>query len=89
METKELKPNQSGTFSNRVNFGNEDGILFVVEFNTQDMEERQRIVRLIAAQNDLLEALQVAVKAYKDKGWNNKYPPLKQAEKAISKALTK
>lgn len=51
-----IKPNQSGTFSNRTNFGTDEKDLFVVEFNHKtELTERAEIVGLIRALPDLLE----------------------------------
>lgn len=84
------KPNQSGTFSNRTSIHNSenDEKLFVLEFyDALDEKDRADIVRKVCALDEVIEALQDAVKAYKLKGWASNYPPLIKAQQAINKAL--
>ena len=53
------RPNQSGTFSNRVNVHDKaDRKLFVIEFYTDDIKERQKIMSIVENAPELLEALQ-------------------------------
>jgi len=64
-----VKPNQSGTFSNRTNFGTDDSELFVVEFNPDTtLSERAQIVGLIRALPELLDACKTVVDGYETDG---------------------
>lgn len=85
---KTLRPNQSGTFSNRVSVHNtEDVKLFIIEHvDTTSNPERLYLTELITCSADLLKALKKIINAVKEhpesKGLLNMQ--IKNAESIIS-----
>lgn len=87
-EFKKYLPNQSGTFSNRVNFHDENNNKsFVIEMHTEDVQERLAIVSAMRSAPELLEALQAAEFELESLIPATDVEVLRKVKAALSKAL--